>query len=168
MPRYPSLISIHELAICLVGSDRFTHRPWPRAPRNSSYDDSTLKLKIYETAQRHNFTIYLETSGNANVYSRLLSVQLQHDNVVHLGVREMQAVCMAAVTKKNEKGKKRCLIIFNFPLTKSSQQRKTARHCKTPMKSNIVSRLLDSTFGCFYYTFRANRDCFLKLCMLVK
>jgi len=29
--------------------------------------------------------------------------------------------------------------MFNFPLTKSSQQRKTARHCKTPMKSNIVS-----------------------------
>jgi len=33
-----------------------------------SYDDSTLK-------KRHNFTIYLETSGNANVYSRLLSVK---------------------------------------------------------------------------------------------
>jgi len=29
-------------------------------------------------------------------------------------------------------------MMFNFPLTKSSQQRKT-RHCKTPMKSNIVS-----------------------------
>jgi len=29
--------------------------------------------------------------------------------------------------------------MFNFPLTKSSQQRKTARHCKTPMKRNIVS-----------------------------
>ena len=28
---------------------------------------------------------------------------------------------------------------FNFPLTKSSQQRKTARHCKTSMKCNIVS-----------------------------
>jgi len=30
-------------------------------------------------------------------------------------------------------------LTFNFPLAKSSQQRKTARHCKTPMKSNIVS-----------------------------
>ena len=29
--------------------------------------------------------------------------------------------------------------MFNFRLTKSSQQRKTARHCKTPLKSNIVS-----------------------------
>jgi len=29
--------------------------------------------------------------------------------------------------------------MFNFPLTKSSQQRKTARHCKTRMESNIVS-----------------------------
>jgi len=32
--------------------------------------------------------------------------------------------------------------MFNFPLTKSSQQRMTARDCKTPMKSDIVS------FGC--------------------
>jgi len=29
--------------------------------------------------------------------------------------------------------------MLNFPLTKSSQQHKTARHGKTPMKSNIVS-----------------------------
>jgi len=50
--------------------------------------------------QRHNFTIYLETSGNANVSSRLLSVQQQHDNIVHLGVRDIQAICMKAVTKK--------------------------------------------------------------------
>jgi len=28
--------------------------------------------------------------------------------------------------------------MFNFPLTKSSQQRKNVRHCKTPMKSNII------------------------------
>jgi len=29
--------------------------------------------------------------------------------------------------------------MFNFPLTQSSQQHKTARHCTTPMESNIVS-----------------------------
>ena len=29
--------------------------------------------------------------------------------------------------------------MFNFPLTKNSQQRKTARHRKTRMKNNIVS-----------------------------
>jgi len=29
--------------------------------------------------------------------------------------------------------------MLNFPLTKSWQQPKTARHCKTLMKSNIVS-----------------------------
>jgi len=28
---------------------------------------------------------------------------------------------------------------FNLPLTKSSQQGKTARHCRTPTKSSIVS-----------------------------
>ena len=29
--------------------------------------------------------------------------------------------------------------MFNFPLTKTSQQRKTARNCKAPMKSKIIS-----------------------------
>jgi len=29
--------------------------------------------------------------------------------------------------------------MFNFPLTKSLQQSNTARYCKTPMKSKIVS-----------------------------
>jgi len=37
--------------------------------------------------------------------------------------------------KKKEK-KETVLFMFNYPLTKSSQQRKTAKHCKTPMKSN--------------------------------
>jgi len=29
--------------------------------------------------------------------------------------------------------------MFNYSLTKSSQQRKTPRHCKSQMKSNIAS-----------------------------
>jgi len=68
--------------LLLPVSDGFTHRPnrpWPLSydgPRATlSYDDSMLKLKFCETAQRHNFTIFLETSGNANVSSRLVSVQ---------------------------------------------------------------------------------------------
>jgi len=39
--------------------------------------------------------------------------------------------------------------MFNFPLTKSSQQHKTTRHCKTPMKSNIVSI---ESYVCFFFT----------------
>jgi len=35
--------------------------------------------------------------------------------------------------------------MFSLPLTKSSQQRKTARHCRTPVKSNIVS------IGCYVW-----------------
>ena len=60
----------------------------------------TTQPKICEAAQRHNFTNYLNKGGNANVYSRLLSVGLQQqlDNIVHLGVREMQAVFMKVVT----------------------------------------------------------------------
>jgi len=43
------------------------------------------------------------------------------------------------VVTKNMKKIKTVQLMFNFALTKSSQQRKIARHCKTPMKSNIVS-----------------------------
>jgi len=66
-----------------------------------------------------------------------LSVQLQHDNILRLGVGEIQAVCMKAVTKQIMK--KRHLIDVQSSTDKSSQKRKTARHCKTPIKSNIVS-----------------------------
>jgi len=47
-----------------------------------------------------------------------------------------QSVCKR-LQKENEKNGTE--VMFKFPLTKSLQQRKTARHCKTPMKSNIVS-----------------------------
>jgi len=30
-------------------------------------------------------------------------------------------------------------LMFNLPLTNSSQKRSTARHCRSPMKSNILS-----------------------------
>jgi len=60
--------------------DGFTHRTsrtWPTDPRFWGprailpYDDSIL-TEICETAQRHNFKIYLERSGNSNFYSRPL------------------------------------------------------------------------------------------------
>ena len=67
--------------------------------------------------------------------------------------------------KRMKKKKKRYLLVLNFPLTKSSQQCKTATHCKTPMKSNIVS------IGSYVWLFLldlAQTDCLLKLYMLVK
>jgi len=33
-------------------------------------------------------------------------------------------------------------LMFNLPLTKSSQQRKTASHCRTPMKIYIIIFIL--------------------------
>jgi len=51
-------------------------------------------------------------------------------------------------------------LIFNFPLTNSSQQRKTARDCKTPMKSNIVS--IGSYVWLLLQDFPKNRHCLLK------
>ena len=63
-------------------SDRFTHRPnrpWSRVRAFGGpaqlFPMTTQYLKFCKTAQRHNFTICLETIRNANVYSRLLSVQ---------------------------------------------------------------------------------------------
>jgi len=58
--------------------------------------------------------------------------------------------------------------MFNFPLTNSSQQRKTVRHCKTPMKSNILS--IGSYVWFVFTRFPANRDCLLNfyVYMLVK
>jgi len=50
------------------------HGLGPRATL-SYFMTTQYQLKICETAQRHNFTIYLETGGNANVYSRILSVK---------------------------------------------------------------------------------------------
>jgi len=50
------------------GRDLF--RVLMRSPMTTQYS-----LEICETAQRHNFTIYPETGGNANDYSRLLSAQ---------------------------------------------------------------------------------------------
>ena len=84
---------------------------------------------------------------------------------MHLAVREMQAIFMKVVTKKDEKEKKRYLLMSNFPLTKSSQQRKTVRDGKTPMTSNIVS--IGSNVWLFLLDL-AQIDCFLKLYMLVK
>jgi len=62
---------------------------------------------------------------------------------------------MKVVTKKNEKEIKRCVMMFNFPLTKNSQQRMSAGDFKTPMKSNIVS--MDPMFACFYQISRKQR-----------
>jgi len=53
---------------------------------------------------------------------------------------------MKAVSQKEWKSKKRYLM-FNFHWQKCSQQRKTARYCKTPMKRKIVS------FGSYFWLF---------------
>ena len=66
--------------------------------------------------------------------------------------------------EKNEK-ERTALSWCSIFQTKSSQQRKTARHCRTLRKSNIVS------VGCYVWLLStrlpANRDCWLKLYMPV-
>ena len=64
--------------------------------------------------------------------------------------------------EKNGKEQYLACLMFNLPLTKSSQQCKTARHCRVLVKS----------IGCYVWSLPtklpANRDCLLKLYMLVK
>ena len=72
------LIDLRKFTVFLVGTvrDGFMHRPnrpWPRAPRFWGprviiFPMTTqCQLKICKTAQRHSFTIYLETGGTAYV-----------------------------------------------------------------------------------------------------
>jgi len=69
--------------------------------------------------------------------------------------------------KKRIKKKEQYILylMINLPLTKRSQQYKTVRRCRTPMKSNIAS------FGCYVWllpnTLPASRDYLLKLYMLI-
>jgi len=62
---------------------------------------------------------------------------------------------MKAVTEKEWQRKKRGLSDVQFSTDKKA--RKIARHRKTPMKSNIVRRLLDPMFCRFYKIARKQR-----------
>jgi len=71
--------------------DGFTHRsnrPWPKAPRfwglrATIFSMTTqCQLKFCKTAQRHNLTIYVETGGNANVWSTLNSCQYSNNMTI--------------------------------------------------------------------------------------
>jgi len=63
--------------------------------------------------------------------STLGSYQYSNNNIVHLGVREMQAVCTKPIPKKEWKRKKMVFIDVQFSITKklATEQCKTARHC---------------------------------------
>jgi len=86
---------------------------------------------------------------------------------VYLGVREMQAVFMKVLTKKNETEKKRYLIDVQFSTDKklaTTQDRQTLQNSDEKQYCQYsILRLVVFT------RFRANRDCLLKLLyMLVK
>ena len=64
-----------------------------------------------------------------NSFCRLWEAHNQH--VLHKNLK-------TAVTAFNVFNKKVLRNMLNLELTKSSQQRKTARYCRTPMQSSIV------------------------------
>ena len=78
---------------------------------------------------------------------------------MHLGVTDAGHLYESGYKKRMKK--KKTVLKYNFSLTKSSQQHKTARHYKTPMKSNIVS--IEFYVWLFLTRLPANRDCLLKL-----
>jgi len=78
---------------------------------------------------------------------------------VHLDVREMQAVCMKAVTKKNEKKKAVVIeVAFSTEMLATTQDRQTLQNSneKQDCQYCIVRYVV-------FTRFPANRDCLLKL-----
>ena len=84
---------------------------------------------------------------------------------MHLSVREIQAICVKAVTKKRMK-KKKTVLDVQFPLTKklaTTQDRQILQNSDEKQDCQFwILRLVVFT------RFPANRDCLLKLYMLVK
>jgi len=84
---------------------------------------------------------------------------------VHLSVREIQAICVKAVTKKRMK-KKKTVLDVQFPLTKklaTTQDRQILQNSDEKQDCQFwILRLVVFT------RFPANRDCLLKLYTLVK
>ena len=83
---------------------------------------------------------------------------------MHPGMREMQAVCMKAVTERELKRKRRYLIDVQFSTDKkltTTQDRQTLQNFDEKQCSQYwILRLV------VFSRFPANRDCLLKLYML--
>jgi len=83
---------------------------------------------------------------------------------VHPGMREMQVVCMKAVTERELKRKRRYLIDVQFSTDKkltTTQDRQTLQNFDEKQCSQYwILRLV------VFSRFPANRDCLLKLYML--
>jgi len=78
---------------------------------------------------------------------KTLPVKAQNDEICQIFFGGMAPLAPSGYTcgYKKRMNSRPLHLMFNLLLTKSSQQRKTARHCRNPMKSNIVS------FGCYVW-----------------
>jgi len=116
---------------------------------------------------RHNFTIYLETSGNANFYSTLISTVTTRQYCAPGRERDAGRLYESGYKKKNEKEKKTVTLIYvQFSTDKklaTTQDRQTLQNSDEKQYCQYwILRLVVFT------RLRANRDCLFKLCMLVK
>jgi len=120
-------------------SDGFTHRPnrqWPRAPRNSFLWRLIINLKCAKLRRGITSQFTLE---RAELQMSTLDPYQYSNNTTILCIWAWER-CKPSLWKRLRKTKKKKrYLMINSRLTKGSQQRKTARHCKTPVKSNIVS-----------------------------
>ena len=114
--------------------------------------------------QRHNFTIYLETGGNANVKSILDSYQYSN-NVTTLCIWAWERFRPSVCNRLQKKYEKKVLDV-QFPLTKklaTTQDHQILQNSDEKQDCQFwILRLVVFT------RFPANRDCLLKLDMLVK
>ena len=82
------------------------------------------------------------------------------------GMDPLDPMATPVITRKEWKRKNSNYLMSSLPLTKNSQQRKTARYCRTPMKSNII--IIGFCVWLLPTRLSANRNCLLKVCMLVE
>jgi len=109
------------------------------------------QLKIYETAQRHNFTIYLGSEIQMSTLDPYMSTVAAWQ--CNASGREKDAACKQSLwkwlQKRNEKDK-RYIIDVQFSTDKKLATGQD-RHRKA------IFSVLDPTFGCFYYISRKQR-----------
>ena len=100
-------------------------------------------------------------SSNGILFGHCLSKHKMTRYVRNLGGMVQWPPWLRLWLQENNEKERTVLSWCSILQTKSSQQRKAARHCRTPTKSNIVS------IGCYVWLLSTrlptNRDCLLKL-----
>ena len=85
-------------------------------------------------------TIFWLETGSSTLFGTLpVNAKIDKAGQKFWGQGFLSPIATPMVTRNERKRKCLQYWMFNLSLTKNSQQRKTNKHCRTPLKSNIVS-----------------------------